>query len=111
MVQGNAGSFASLRSEPSTIDAVSKEPTSASLPEAEDIFGTASCFPWFRNACHCSRWTSAGEANCLVLWTGVTSRDSSSTSRVHQLHVLFMLLDPLELLKSEDSVAAENQER
>ncbi|CDJ36218.1 uncharacterized protein EMH_0040910 [Eimeria mitis] len=36
---GNVGSFASLRSEPSTIDAASKEPTSsASLPEAEEIF-------------------------------------------------------------------------
>ncbi|CDJ59335.1 hypothetical protein EMWEY_00021480, partial [Eimeria maxima] len=36
---GDAASFASLRSEPSTIDAVSKEPTSsASLPEVEDIF-------------------------------------------------------------------------
>ncbi|CDI85782.1 Proteophosphoglycan 5, related [Eimeria praecox] len=53
----DATSFASLRSEPSTVDATSKEPTSsASLPEAEDIF------------------------------------------------------DPLDLLKSEDSMEAETQE-
>ncbi|XP_026194497.1 uncharacterized protein LOC34620802 [Cyclospora cayetanensis] len=38
-VSGHVPSCTSLRSEPSTTDAVSKEPTSsASLPEAEDIF-------------------------------------------------------------------------
>lgn len=52
MVQGDAASFASLRSEPSTIDAVSKEPTSsASLPEVEDIFGTATHFLCLNCSC------------------------------------------------------------